>query len=366
MNFNNNESEIKPNENITEPVCEQESSPESEVQSQDSVTKENGASSFSQNKFRLLCIAGAVFGVIVAAIRSLIIFGEYDNKIALYPNGAMQTAFWISLAAFALILFVAAVLLGKGKEKYRPDFEPMPVLFSQSLCAFSFAALAFVIILTSKSTDKLYQVLDSLLIVLSLISAASFFMQAYAKKESLSADAQTFLKCFGPICTLFIAFYMYFDKSSVIHNTNKQIATVAFVFSLLFLLYSVKLYVSRVKLGIYAFWCSATVFVSVAYAVPNIVWFFMKRSPLLINVFFDILVISLGVYAACVLCSVKRADTPAKEKKEVECASSHTNCDAEPETCPDASSESDVIGEGVTNAETAPVSECEATSEDEE
>ena len=260
------------------------------------------------SKYTFAALVAFLFGGVLAAIRSLILFGEYDNRIALYPNGDMKTALVAGFVLFSAALIVLAYFVTKDERKYRLAYESTGMIFSQSLLAFSFAALAFSIFFASKVSNPPLSTFDSVMTCLSLIATVAFISEAFSKKDALGTDASVILKLFGPICCLFITFYFYFDKTTPIHNSNKKVATLAFVAALLSLLYGIKAFVGNAKKMVYASTTLLSVCYATAYAIPNLVWYFRVGKPMLLNVFFDVLAFSLGAYAAMSLMSFEPID----------------------------------------------------------
>ena len=143
--------------------------------------------------FLLLFAVSVLFGGILTCFRQLILFGEYDNRICLYPNGFLNSALNISIVAFALIAFVLSFVLLRGEGKYRIKQDSALVIFSQSLTSFSFAALAFSVVFAAKKAQVSISTFDSVLIALSLVAAVAFFSEAFASRETLGVDASVVL-----------------------------------------------------------------------------------------------------------------------------------------------------------------------------
>ncbi len=259
-------------------------------------------------KVAFMCLAAAVFGGVLAVLRSLVLFGDYSPIIALYPNGTVNTALWVCTALFGALLFSLAFLFLRGDEKYKINYSGIGMTFAGSLLSFSFAALAFSIIVISKKDEVSLSTLDSVLIALSLVAAVAFFADAFAKRDVLGVDASVVLKLFAAICCLFITFYFYFDATTAIHNTNKKFATLAFTAALLSILYGAKAFLKKTNKAFFVAVNLLCVCYSLAYAVPNLVWYFREGSPLLLNVFFDVVCIALGIFGGMTLLCFERAD----------------------------------------------------------
>lgn len=275
-----------------------EVSDEPTEQIEETSLQNSGKRKRTDNKYAYAALVAFLLGGVLAVIRSLILFGDYDNKIALYPNGHLKTALIAGVVLFSTALAAVAYFLTKTDRKYRLAYENTGMIFSQSLLAFSFAALAFSIFLASKVAQVSLSTFDSVMICLSLIATVAFVSEAFSKKDTLGTDASVILKLFGPICCLFITFYFYFDKTTPIHNSNKKVATLAFVAALLSLLYGIKSFVGNAKKSVYVGTALLSVCYATAYAIPNLVWYFRVGTPMLLNVFFDVLAFALGAYCA--------------------------------------------------------------------
>ncbi len=262
-----------------------------------------------------LSFAALIFGGALSYIRSLILFGGYDNRICLYPNGALNTAFNICTAVFGVLLAVLSFIVLRGKEKYTVKQGGVGLIFSQSLTSLSFAALAFSVIFIAKKAETSLSTFDSVLVALSLVAAGAFFASAFADKETLGVDAGVLLTIFASACCLFITFYFYFDKTTAIHNTNKKFATLAFSAALLAVFYGSKAFIKKTNKAVYAALNLLCVCYSIMYAVPNLIWYFKTSSPLLLNVFFDVVCLSLGALSFATLLSFERAEDAQTEEQ---------------------------------------------------
>ncbi len=267
----------------------------------------------------LLSVLCVLFGIVLLTLRLLILFSDYDNSICLYPYGALNTAFGVCTASFVLVLIVLSFVFMRGEGKYKINYSSIPLTFSQSLLSFSFAALAFSVIFIAKRAETSLSTFDSVLIALSLVSAVAFFADAFASNETLGIDAGVVLKIFACACCLFITFYFYFDKTTAIHNTNKKLATLAFSAALLAIFYSVKAYVKKTNKAVFVALNLVTVTLCVMYSVPNLVWYFKNSEPLLLNVFFDVVCLSLGILSLSALLSFERAADEVNEQENGEC-----------------------------------------------
>ncbi len=265
----------------------------------------------------VICLAAVLSGGILAVLRSLVLFGGYDNRTALYPFGALNTALWICTVGFGVALAALAYVLLKKEGGYRIYSDSVGMIFSQSLVSFSFAALAFSIILLSKKAQASLDMLDSVLIALSLVAAVAFFSDAFAKKDVLGVDASVVLKLFASVCCLFVTFYFYFDGTTAIHNTNKKFATLAFVAGLLAILYTAKSYIKTTNKLLFVSVNALCVAYCMAYALPNLIWYFSVGTHLLLNVFFDVVALALGIWSGMTLISfVPSSEESVQEKTE--------------------------------------------------
>ncbi len=257
----------------------------------------------------LLFIAVLVCGSVLAGLRMNILFGEYDASIDLYPKNSANAVFETALLIISVLLIFSGLLFCSKNTKYRPGFSGVAVTFSHSLLGLCFLALGFSRFIGSKLEGRSIGRFDSVLIILSLVCAASFFMEAFSKDSQLGFDAVTVMMLSRPICCLFISFYFYFDATTVIHNSNKKMATLFFALVLLTLLYCVKFRTESAKMPVFVSLTALSLCYGVMYAVPNLVWFFMHGEELLLSVFFDITSAALSIWCGVCLLTIKQKTT---------------------------------------------------------
>lgn len=255
-------------------------------------------------KTAVLCVAAVVFGAVTAAVRTLILFGGEGTPVSLYPNGGLTDVFAVLLLLFSVMLCLGVCIFNGESKRLTPNKGNGAMVFSGTLLGFCFLALALSVFFSAKLNETPLTMLDAVLTVLSLISSVSFFSDAFAK-EQLSEEASIVMMLSRPICCLFITFYFYFNSSTVIHDSNKKTATLAFVFMLLSFMYGIKYHTGKPKTKSYISFTLLAVFYTIVYSLPNLVWFFAAGESLLRSVFFDLLPLAFCVYSAASLLSLR-------------------------------------------------------------
>ncbi len=252
----------------------------------------------------VVCALSLLCGALLAVLRLNVLFGAYDPSVGLYPECPNTSAFEVGLLVLSLSLMPVGFLFSSGKQNYEFAVRPVVNTFAGGLVGFGFLALGASIFITSKISGASLSRFDGVLVVLSLVCAASFWMESFSGEDKLSEDAVSILMLFRPICCLLISFYFYFDDSSVIHNSNKKMVTLFFAVVLLSLLYEVKMRVSRAKMPLFVILNALSVCYSIMYAVPGLVWYFANGEGLILSVFFDMAGLFLGVWCAVRLLSI--------------------------------------------------------------
>lgn len=284
-----------------------------------------------------VCALSALSGVLLALLRMNILFGSYISSTGLYPEGTHTSAFETGLIVLSLSLAVCGFLFSSRGIRY--EFVRLPVAgaFAGGLAGFGMLALGVSVFISAKISGESLTRFDSILVILSLVCAASFLMEAFSGEEKLSPDGVSVLMLFRPICCLFISFYFYFDSTTVIHDSNKKMAILFFAAVLLSLLYEVKMRVTRARTSTFVVLSALSLCYGIMYAVPGIVWYFASGEALVLSVFFDVAVLFLSVWCAVRLISLtSRTDTDGAEAPEAseiteasETAVEQTKCGSE-------------------------------------
>ncbi len=254
---------------------------------------------------RILCLCAILFGTIESALRSLILFGEYSNDIALYPRNTTTLVFAVSAILFTAVLLCFGLLFNSKDKDAWYVCESGASMFFGSLVGFCFLAFAITVMLAAKVNGTSLGTIDGVMIVLCLICAVSYIAGGLGMEKTLGSDAAAIMMLSRPIACLFIAFYFYFDQTTVIHNSNKKAATIFFVAALLTLLYSQRKNVGKPVSALYISFALCTVCHSLMYSVPNLIWYAKVGEPLLVNVFIDVISLVLGLLSAVYLMNVR-------------------------------------------------------------
>ena len=265
-----------------------------------------------------VCALSVLNGTLLALLRMNILFGSsYIPSTGLYPEGTHTSAFETGLIVLSLSLMNYGFLFSSRGRRY--EFVRLPVAgtFAGGLAGFGMLALGVSVFISAKISGESLTRFDSILVILSLVCAASFLMEAFSGEEKLSPDGVSVLMLFRPICCLFISFYFYFDSTTVIHDSNKKMAILFFAAVLLSLLYEVKMRVTRARTSTFVILNALSLCYGIMYAVPGIVWYFASGEALVLSVFFDVAVLFLSVWCAVRLISLtSRTDTDGAEAPE--------------------------------------------------
>ncbi len=264
----------------------------------------------------VLCAIALLCGGVLAALRIKVLFGAYDPATGLYPRCPDTAAFEIGMLALSLSLALGGLMFVSIKDC---RIVPIPIVrdFSGALLGFAFLAVAVSTYVSSKVNMIALSRFDGVLIVFCLVCAASFFMEAFSKSDVLSKEAATLLMLFRPVCCLFISFYFYFDSKTVIHDSNKKMATLFFAAVLLSLLCEVKMKLTKTRIVLFASLYALSLCYSIMYAVPDLVWYFVQGDSLMLSVFFDVAAAALGIWSAvCILSISSPKRTVSTEQTE--------------------------------------------------
>ena len=248
----------------------------------------------------LCCGCALLLGAVLAALRINILFTSFDPKTDLYPRGEATTLFETLLLVFCVASLLCGLLFLSKENPYKINFSGIAMTFSHSFLGLCFLGLAFASFVTSKIRGVSLSRFDAVLVIFCLVCAVSFFMEAFGKEGQLGYDATTVLMLFRPVTCLFISFYFYFDASTVIHNSNKKLATLFFAVVMLTLLMTVKFRAAAPRVSTFVSLALLSIVCGVMYAVPNLAWFFAYGEGLVLSVFFDLLTVALVIW--CCVC----------------------------------------------------------------
>ena len=295
----------------------------------------------------VLLLASFVLGGVCAALRILVLSSDYIHSEGLYQNGRYYELFSAFAVGAGLVLFLLGLTFAAGKMRYTIREGSLLSIFANAFCGFCFLALAFSIFLSAKISGVGLARLDSVLVVLSLVCAVSFLLEAFSRQDNLSADALLIMMLSRPVVCLFISFYFYFDSSTVIHNSNKKVATLFFAIALLSLLYFVKLRCTEGKGWIFASVTAVSICYGITYVVPNLFWYFTKGEPMFLGIPFDVVGVALLTWLSSALLSLETPMVCENDQSIAECE-------------PISNSEDETAENGATEDDTA---ECEPSDE---
>ena len=281
----------------------------------------------TKRRATVVCVLALLCGALLALMRMNVLFGSYDPSVGLYPKCSDTSAFEIGLIALSLSLMLGGMLFTSRTREYKIVTHPIAGAFAGGLAGFGFLALSASIFITDKIRGVSLTRFDSVLVILCLVCAASFWMEAFSREEKLNEDTANVLMLFRPICCLIISFYFYFDSSTVIHDSNKKMATLFFAVVLLSLLYEVKMRVTKARTSLFVVLNALSVCYGMMYSIPGLVWYFVNGESLMISVFFDVLGLFLTVWSALRLLSVTSCETEQSTEVSVENAENAENAE---------------------------------------
>ena len=267
-------------------------------------------------KCMLMLFASLLCAAVCGAFRFLIITTEYDHTEGLYPGGGNTDMLYAVIVASTLLLICLGAMFGSKSTEYTiKDGTPL-TLFANTFAGLGFLALAFSIFLSAKAVGVGLGRLDAVLVVLALVCSVSFLLEAFSREGAITGDALHIMMLSRPICCLFISFYFYFDSSTVIHNSNKKIATLFFTAALLSLLYLVKIRITDSRIWSFMSFSAISVCFGITYFVPNLIWYFTEGEPMFLGIVFDIVCVAVCVLISAYMLSVRvvEKDGDVKEK----------------------------------------------------
>lgn len=217
----------------------------------------------------LVLSAAAVTTRTVACIKDLgYLYGYFNDK------------FFISLSGYIAsggVLILLSYPLFAERMKAEPSFSSPLTYIPSGIVSVGLPYLAITI---KRSIDKgasdLASNLSTVLVILSLISVAHFFLTAF------DPDSDVELRGYFSLATVvFLAFYaayLYFDTSLPINSTNKVTDQLAYLSASLFFLYESRLSLTREKWTGYVTFGLISAMLTAYSAIPSLIVYAVRGS----------------------------------------------------------------------------------------
>jgi hypothetical protein len=259
-------------------------------------------------RIRVLAAFATVFAVAVAVCRALAIWLHYDPITTYIEKQTFLPIFYIiaiPLFTAILIAFSLFYTIRKSDNNLAPIF-PLPPAMAvvtgiSMISVISIFARYFVMLISQVDANEAG---NSIFLLVSFLSVIAFALNLFVKNQDHS-DARAVLGIAPALMSVVIIFTMYLDRSTMLNDENKIVATVGFVFAALFYLTECKFSFGEKPLNLWFPAASACAFICISAFTPNFILLFTTGLSLSVNEFQAFFGLATGIYALTRLLTVR-------------------------------------------------------------
>lgn len=222
-----------------------------------------------------LLLASLVLGVVLASLRVILMDNYYDTSERLYKSGTdlPQVFFIVLVLAFFLTGACAFFIKPNKFNKELPEAN-LSIVFSSSFCGFLFISacilqLYYFLSSVRQSGIPIFTLSYYCMIAFGLLSSLYFFrISSTSRLKGLSLK---FTSIFPVLWGIFYLLFIYFDKSVVINNPEREMVQLGIVAAMFYFISE-----ARYQLGIslprlYFAVSLASIIIICVSCIPNII-----------------------------------------------------------------------------------------------
>lgn len=219
---------------------------------------------------------------------------SYDAENGFYQNDSLHNVFRYSLIAMTVIVFAAAyIYIKEGKNQISlPESRIIRIVSFFPVCVFTgFAVYCF-----AKLVLPMFErpgVADIVMMLLSIVSV--LFFLSYEAKEKLG-DSRALLCSAPAIVLLALVFGLYFNPKVSYINHSVVLAFATSIFLMLTTLAEANSILKRPALRRYLAYAPTAIVLSFALSIPDIIFAITNLNAPISDIYYDIIILSLGVY----------------------------------------------------------------------
>lgn len=222
-----------------------------------------------------LLLASLVLGVVLAGLRIILMDNYYDTSERLYKSGTdLPQVFFIVLVLAFFLTGACAFFIKPNKFNKKLPKVNLSIVFSSSFCGFLFISscilqLYYFLSSVRQSGIAIFTVSYYCMILFGLLSSLYFFRissTSHLKRLSLK-----FTSIFPVLWGIFYLLFLYFDKSVVINNPEREIVQFGVIAAMFYFISE-----ARYQLGIsiprlYFAVSLASIIIICVSCIPNII-----------------------------------------------------------------------------------------------
>lgn len=259
--------------------------------------------------YSLYLLAAASLAAAFTALRTVFLFTDYTADLHHFRTSGIEVFVTYGALAIALLLLVGIFFLPRatalpklpnGKRRYT---ALLPALLFFAMAVEKLVLLA---LLPLSTLPLLFLLLSALFAALSAVP----FLSA-ALSLNLSESLSRLLSAVPALFAIFHAMYLYFDESHYMNDPSAMLLILTHVALALFFLFDAKeTFGEKTRLSL--FFGALAALLSVAAALPSLIYFTVSKVSLVSSIPSDLLLISLAAFITVRLIS---RETSLEEKK---------------------------------------------------
>ncbi len=254
----------------------------------------------------------AFFTIAGVVLRTVLMLSFYNGDDGFYTNGTLHLVFRYMLIVFAAVAFAAAyIYIKEGKSQISQPLCPLvrkvsliPACVFTSFLIYTFAKVV-IPTLNAPTVADLFMALFAIAAILYFFSLNS---------NSKLGDASAILCAAPALVLLVLVFGLYFNPTVSYINHSIILCYAASIFLMLATVAEANAFLGRPFLHRYLAYAPTAVVLSFSLAIPDIVYALTALKAPLTDVFYDVIILTLGIYHLIKL-AVTAFYSPKEEQK---------------------------------------------------
>lgn len=239
------------------------------------------------------------------------ILSEYYNPVnGLIKGAANETALMTALI-FAGLIFIGGIAFNRRKrlnKYYTKDRTNTVQLAAEGLAAiFLFGPVIRALgILDFDYSTRVSS--EGLIALFSVIAAAAQIINLNPKDRKKPDQILGLLSLAPVLLLMSLVFTFYFDRTTIISNSNKTLATLTLICLMVYTVLDSRFIMGMKKTAPFLFFASTSFMIGLVYSLPNIVYYFTvsRLNPVLLDITFDLIILAFSLKAGAGVFSLNR------------------------------------------------------------
>lgn len=236
-------------------------------------------------------------------LRTCMLLGGYDYENGFYTNNTQHALLGGGLLVCAALFFVCGYIYNK-KEENKP--AALPQTSVTNVTAFIAGAALVGYVLYSFTMFAVFTSIDIAAVFLGIFALiGSFYYFTERQYKGKNADFRALLCASVAFSLLVLVFDLYFDKTVSFANHSVKLAFAAAIFLMLTLLSEANFSLRRPEAWRrYFCYAPTAILLSMTLAVPDLIAAAAYRTAVISDLYYDILIFTIGLHQAARLGAV--------------------------------------------------------------